>query len=148
MAQITFRQGQMPIAAPVAPDLFLYIGQTLQVIQQSDKSWKLRTGAYRYRIQGSQGLEDEDCLRWEYVGREKRENKYCRHHLHLQGAYTLGPRRTIPLSKVHIPTGWVTVEEIVRFLITELNVKPKEEAWEECLRESEELFSQWTSREI
>jgi hypothetical protein len=92
-------------------------------------------------------LEDEDCLRWEYVSRETRDTGHCRHHLHLQGEYTLGTRRTIPLAQVHIPTGWVTLEEIIRFLITDLGVKPKEQDWENSLRESEELFKQWTSRE-
>jgi hypothetical protein len=49
---------------------------------------------------------------------------------------------------VHIPTGWVTVEEIIRFLISDLGVKPKEQDWEKELRDSEELFKQWTSRDI
>ncbi len=148
-AQVAFRRGQASIAAPVfTNDLFLYIGQVLRVAQQRDGSWKLRTVQYRYRIQGSAGLEDEDCLRWEYVSREVRDTAHCRHHLHLQGEYTLGPRRTIPLAKVHIPTGWVTVEEIIRFLITELDVRPKEQGWEKLLRESEEAFKQWTARDI
>ena len=147
-AQITFRNGSTPIAAPVANDLFLYVGQNLRVARQQDKTWKLRTTGYRYRIQGSPGLEDEDCLRWEYVSRETRDAQHCRHHLHLQGEYELGPRRTIPLADVHIPTGWVMLEEIIRFLITDLGVRPKEEDWENPLRESEELFKQWTGRDI
>ncbi|MEP6644319.1 MAG: hypothetical protein ABJA69_07465, partial [Acidobacteriaceae bacterium] len=93
-------------------------------------------------------IEDEDCLRWEYVSREKRDTEHCRHHLHLQGEDTLGPRRTIPLAKVHIRTGWVTVEEIIRFLITEFYVNPKEENWDKQLRSSEDLFKQWTSRDL
>jgi hypothetical protein len=147
-AQVSFRQNSIPIAASVfANDLFLYIGQTLRVTQQADKTWKLRTVEYRYRIQGSPGLEDEDCLRWEYVAREIRDTGHCRHHLHLQGEYTLGPRRTIPLARVHLPTGWVTIEEVIRFLITELDVRPKEREWENLLRQSEESFKQWTGRD-
>lgn len=148
-AQITFRQGRIPIAASVfANDLFLYIGQFVRVTQQADRSWKLRTIEYRYRVQGTSGLNDEDCFRWEYVAREVRDTPHCRHHLHLQGDYTLGPRRTVPLAVVHLPTGWVTIEEIIRFLITELGVRPKEPRWEDLLRASEEQFKSWTAREI
>lgn len=114
--------------------------------QQPDRSWKLRTVEYRYRVQGTPDLNDEDCFRWEYVAREIRDSQHCRHHLHLQGDYTLGPWRTVPLARVHLPTGWVTVEEIIRFLITELGVPPKEPRWEDLLRESEEHFKTWTSR--
>ena len=124
------------------------MGQTLRVAKIADKQWKLRTVGYRYRIQGSAGIEDEDCLRWEYVAREMRDSAHCRHHLHLQGEYELGQRRTIPLAKVHIPTGWVTVEEIIRFLITELEVKPRDDKWERLLLESEEKFKEWTAREV
>jgi len=148
-AQISFRQGQISIAAPVfANDLYLYIGQNLRVTRQLDRTWKLRTVEYRYRVQGTPGLEDDDCLRWEYVAREIRDTKHCRHHFHLEGEYTLGPRRVIPLHEVHLPSGWVTIEEIIRFLITEVGVRPKDPRWETLLQESEEVFKRWTGRDI
>lgn len=143
-AQLSFRQGLTPIAAPVATDLFLYVGQTLRAARQSDKTWLLRTVSYRYRVQGTPDISDDDCLRWEYVAREIRDTGHCRHHLHLQGEYTLGPRRTIALERVHLPTGWVTVEEIIRFLVTELEVRPKDRNWDDLLQQSESLFRQWT----
>lgn len=148
-AQISFRLGRVPIAAPVfANDLFLYIGQVLRVKQQPDRTWTLRTVEYRYRVQGTADVNDEDCIRGEYVAREIRDTKHCRHHLHMQGEYTLGAGRTVPLARVHLPTGWVTIEEIIRFLITELDVRPKERDWEQLLRDSEEQFKRWTGRDI
>lgn len=149
-AQISFRENNEAIVAPLrnVNDLFLYIGQTLRVSQQPDKTWKLRTTEYRYRIQGTQDIKDDDCLRWEYVSREVRDNAYCRHHLHLQGDYELGDRRRVPLADVHIPTGWVTVEEIIRFMITDLKVPSKSGDWEKLLCDSEAQFRAWTSRDI
>jgi hypothetical protein len=148
-AELSFRKSEASICAPVlAPDLFLYIGQILRVTQQPDRSWRLRTVQYRYRIQGTDNPNDEECLRWEYVAREVRDAGHCRHHLHLQGEYTLGPRRSIGLADAHIPTGWVTIEEIIRFLITDLAVRPKEAQWEQLLRDSEEQFRSWTGRDV
>jgi hypothetical protein len=147
-AMLSFRQGDLPTAVPVfAKDVFLYVGQTLRVNQEPDKSWKLRTVQYRYRVQATQRMDDDDCFRWEYVAREIRPSQLCRHHLHLAGQYEMGPH-LIPLADVHIPTGWVTVEEIIRFLITEFRVGAKTEDWEAVLNDSESLFKQWTSREI
>jgi hypothetical protein len=54
----------------------------------------------------------------------------------------------LDFDKLHLSTGWVTVEEVVRFLITEIGVKPKRSDWNEILIESEELFKAWTGRTI
>ena len=46
-AQVTFRRNSLAITAPVAADLFLYVGQTLRVAKIADQRWKLRTVGYR-----------------------------------------------------------------------------------------------------
>jgi hypothetical protein len=51
-------------------------------------------------------------------------------------------------DKLHLPTGWVTIEEVIRFLIAEVGVKPKANNWDEELIKSEELFRKWTARNI
>jgi len=50
------------------------------------------------------------------------------------------------LDKLHLATGRVTVEEVIRFLIAEVGVKPKAANWDEELIKSEELFKKWTAR--
>lgn len=149
-ALISFRKNDLAVAAPIrhTDDFFLYIGQNLRVAQQADKTWRLRTTRYMYRIQATQDPQDDDCLRWEYVSREERNDGYCRHHLHMQGEYELGPKRRIHLADAHIPTGWVTIEEIIRFLITDLGVPSKSDDWEKLLLESEAKFREWTGRDI
>jgi len=42
----------------------------------------------------------------------------------------------------------VSVEEVIRFLITDLGVPPLIETWDEELRRSEEQFKVWTGREV
>jgi len=52
------------------------------------------------------------------------------------------------LDKLHLSTGWVTIEEVIRFLIAEMGVKPKTADWDAELIKSEELFKQWTARDV
>ena len=45
------------------------------------------------------------------------------------------------LNEIHLPTGWVTIEEVIGFAITELEVKPPcGSRWPSVLKISEEAF--------
>jgi hypothetical protein len=144
-AEITFRSGTEAIAAPLfGNDLFLWAGQELRVDPLQDGSWKLRTVRYTYRIQGP---DESNCLRWEYVSREIRDDLFCRHHLQAPFSYQLGGK-LLSFQNAHIPTGWVTIEEIIRCLIVDLGVRAKANNWDQILRESEEKFREWTARSI
>lgn len=64
----------------------------------------------------------------------------ARHHVQLP-AYLAAGTGQIDLDKVHLPTGWVTLEEVIRFLIAELGIEaPCGAAWPEVLSESERAF--------
>jgi hypothetical protein len=43
----------------------------------------------------------------------------------------------IPMGKVHVPTGWIPLPTVVRFLIEELDVEPLRPDWREVLEEAE-----------
>lgn len=147
-ASIDFRKNNEPIAAPLfKAGVFLCIGQTLEVEQQQDKTWKLRTTQYRYRIQASADPGDNLCLRWEYVSRKIRDKQFCRNHFQTPLMFNLGQQR-ISLEDVHLPTGWVTIEEIIRFLIMEVGVRSKQNDWDDDLQKSEKKFKEWTGREL
>jgi hypothetical protein len=47
--------------------------------------------------------------------------------------------RQVTLNDLHLPTGWVPVEEVLRFCIVDLGVRPLGRDWNEVLRESEQL---------
>lgn len=77
--------------------------------------------------------EVEPLFRWEF-GRQMPE-LYCRHHL--QGAVPLQiGRHTVSLNDLHLPTGYVRVEEILRFCVADLGVRPRSEEWDRVLRDS------------
>ena len=45
-------------------------------------------------------------------------------HLHLSGAVA-----GVDLTKAHLPTGHVTLQDVVRFVITEWGVRPRRDDW-------------------
>ncbi|MGI8964362.1 MAG: hypothetical protein ACR2GI_07655 [Thermomicrobiales bacterium] len=63
-------------------------------------------------------------------------------HLHVESALldNDGPFLPDTFSKLHIPTGQLPLESIVRFAIEELGVEPIPNDWSERLRVGEEAF--------
>lgn len=61
-------------------------------------------------------------------------------HLHAYGA-----RDTLTLHKLHLPTGRVAIEAIVRFLIADLDVAPRRADWSTLLDRHEAAFRQQRS---
>jgi hypothetical protein len=120
---------------------FLFINQSVKVTKEARRRYRLRTLTYSYRI--ADGPAREDWLfRWEYVNHDTEQGKslHPRHHCHLPVDH-----RCLT-TKTHIPTGWVLLEEVIRFLIHELDVDPLNENWDGILQESEEQFRVWTAR--
>jgi hypothetical protein len=87
-------------------------------------------------------------VRWEYNSREFRTSPFPRHHIQVQAKVESFAGGVLDLNKIHLPSGWITVEEVVRFLITELKVKPFSDDWDDLLQKSEEKFREWTRRSI
>jgi hypothetical protein len=61
-------------------------------------------------------------------------------HLHAHGA-----RDTLTLHKLHLPTGRVALEAVVRFLIGDLNVAPRRSDWRTVLDRAEAHFRETRS---
>jgi len=144
-AFLEFRQAGASVAVNVGKGYHLYLNQALKAKRQKKKEYRLKTLTYAYRIAEGPKLEEEWFWRWEYVSREHQDGLHPRNHCHLPlDLDCLG--QNLPLNKLHIPTGWVTIEEVIRFLIHELKVKPKSAEWDKHLRDSEEKFRLWTAR--
>ena len=121
--------------------LHLFLAQNVVVRREGkEKIWRLKTLQYGYRIQGGPSLDSERYFRFQHKAREIEDSFHPRHHLHLPVSMECGTTR-VNLSRVHIPTGWVPLEEVIRFLIEELGVKAKTRDWDSVLRKSEEKFS-------
>ncbi len=80
--------------------------------------------AYRYRVI----TRDQELLvhHWNPGGPEAKPFP----HLHLSAAAEVGNRA---LTRAHIPTGEVTLRDVVRLLVEELGVRPRRTDWRQVL---------------
>jgi hypothetical protein len=147
-AFLEFRLGQSSTAVLVGKGYHLFLSQALEAEKIKVGHYKLRTLAYAYRIGGGPNREDSWLIRWEYKASDDAFRFYHpRHHCHLPTELAFG-RRRLNLDRLHIASGWVTIEEVIRFLIHELEVKPQRHDWDARLRASEEQFRVWTERSV
>ena len=138
--QVTFRQGGRPVEAKLQTrfgPIGLYFGQVCDSVVDQDGLHTLRTIEYKYTL--TPAGADEPLLRWEYVKHLPPGAEWCRHHL--QGPVDLEiHRHSVPLDDLHLPTGYVTFEEVLRFCIVDLGVRPLHRDWSAILRQSYEQF--------
>jgi len=144
---VEFWQNGRPVCVRVGRGYHLYVGQTLEAIEETRSRYRLKTVAYAYRIAEGPSFDDRCLFRWEYNAREYKDSLAPRHHLHIPAQLRCSGNRILDTEELHIPTGWITVEEVIRFLIQELDVKPKSKNWDALLCRSEEKFREWTSRD-
>jgi hypothetical protein len=116
--------------------LALYLGQTCTTFQDAkDDPSRLQTISYKYTVRPEN--DEQPKFRWEYT--KEFAERYCRHHLQGPIVFPFG-KGELSLNDVHLPTGYVTVEEIVRFCIVDLEARPLSEDWHSHLEESYRLF--------
>jgi hypothetical protein len=117
--------------------LFLSIEQDL-LAERSGRGFRVRTERYGYRLAASDEGRAKSLIRWEYrrdIGRQRE----CRNHLHIAAAVPAGDGALL-VDKVHVPTGWVLIEDVLRFLIHDLEVTPRTQDWARMLSTSETKF--------
>ncbi len=128
----------LPQKLPGETDLSLVVKQFYYVIrvEEPDRGpWRVSTAEYNYN------LRDADnrvvlAFHWHPAERFK-----VRHpHLHLDQGARLGHE---DLHRTHIPTGRISIEEVIRFVITELRVEPLRGDWEKVLSEAESARQSW-----
>lgn len=95
--------------------------------------WRATTTLYEYRLLDHR-LEEQPVYHWQpgpdFAGLD---------HPHVHVSATLDvqidalSRRAIDLDKLHIPTGHVTLQDMIRMLITEFQVAPRRTDWRETL---------------
>ena len=138
---IGFRETGGPVAVPVKTKshgtLLLSMHQNVRAVAHKTLGFELQTTKYRYALASS--LEEEAPIRWEYDKFLEDGKRHCRNHL--QGTMTIRlGGGGISLKKSHLPTGWVLIEDVIRFLIVDLGVKAKESGWHDVLEESRKAF--------
>ena len=127
--------------------------QNLEVVRTEDgKRWQLKTREYRYAIYDSDDELAEARMRWDYVSQVPLGKRWCKHHF--QMGRVAGKAVSVPfnggqldLNRLHTPTGFVLIEYVLRFLLTDMGVAPASPAWESVLDSSQEkFFKQFSGR--
>ena len=122
--------------------LQFYFRQELHAVYEKEDGFRLSTRRYWYHLYKGDAIDA--FMRWEYVDRKlEPEARYPRHHLHVHDiVLPVGDSGAgIDLKKAHLPTGWVTIEEVLRFLINELGVTPPcGDRWNDEILDGERRF--------
>ena len=98
----------------------------------------LHTISYRYTLAARN--QAEPFVRWEYVKSPPRDARWCRHHLQGPIQLDVAEHHSLALDGLHLPTGFVTIEEVLRFCIVDLGVRPLSRDWHDVLTRSYERF--------
>jgi hypothetical protein len=138
--QIAFRDAGRPATASLRTSfgpMTLYVGQVCESVP-SGKRHRLITVAYTYTLTPED--DPEPLFRWEYVRRRPDPGAlWCRHHLQGPVPLRIGGHE-VSLNDLHLPTGYVTLEEVLRFCIVDLGVTPLSGGWDATLEESYRRF--------
>lgn len=123
--------------------LGLAVALRYQVVpsERSDNGWKIRTTKYIYEIADERG----DSL-FEFHWHPDGSSRVTTPHLHIRPSLKVAVEVQDLYRKVtksHIPTGRVALEQVVRFLIAELDIVPLRDDWEKVLQATEDRFKDW-----
>lgn len=135
------RGGGIATSVPLATqfgELYLVLNQDLEAVREQKRRFRLRTKAYRYRLVDNAEPSAEAIVRWEYVADAPRD-AWCRHHVQARGAVPAG-EGALNLDRAHIPTGWVLIEDVLRFVFHDLHVEARTANWPTMLEESRQRF--------
>lgn len=132
-----------PESLPLVDGGFLYLYQRL-VLRRKEKF--LTTAEYRYTYETSQ-TRDDWIFRYEYLREPGDDYPYPLAHAHFNGTpekYAGG--KSFPA--LHLPTGRVTVEDVLRHLVVEHEIGPISDSWEQTLKETKESFEEIQRKRI
>lgn len=103
-----------------------------QLVEATDPigSWTARPTAYYYALED---LDGREVLAYHW--HPEAQGQIAFPHLHLgAGAAPQG----FDLVRVHLPTGQISLEAVLRLAITDFGVHPRRPDWDEILRQSQE----------
>lgn len=133
----------VPLSTREHGTIYLYMAQELRTFAENGQQ-RLRTVAYWYKLYTEASLLDDDAVvRWEYAQAPPGSAGPCRHHMQFGKMVPNLPFGSgeFHFTRLHLPTGWVTMEEVFRFVVHEFGVQPPcGESWSKILRESEDAF--------
>lgn len=122
------------LRTPLAPELYFSAVQDFSLVFDAElNQWRVRTHAYAYWVH-TLPQERYGLLNWHWHPPER-----ARPHFHLSAQI----RDFGDIRDFHIPSGRVSFEEVVRFLIEDLRVRPQRDDWSAVLDRVESRFKKF-----
>lgn len=117
-------------------NLGLHFSQRYDFFQDSagDQLWKIQTRGYIYTVYDCQN--DAPCEIVAYHWHP--QSPITTPHVHFKSG-------GVHIGRAHLPTGRISIESVVEFLIRDLGVKPKRQDWEDIVTRNRDLFEQYRS---
>jgi hypothetical protein len=100
--------------------------------------WTVGTTEYIYEVT-DESDEPIATFHWHPAAAQAGDEEHWP-HIHAYGA-----REILTLHKLHLPTGRISLEAVVRFLIVDLDVVPRRNDWSDILDRHEAQFRQLCS---
>lgn len=122
---LTLSDDPVQLASTSGPSaLLLSVVHQYEAVRQ-DRAWRVSSRAYYYRIDARNGGE---LLSWHWHP----SGRFKQPHLHVAAL----DRRQ------HLPTGRVSLEAILRLLLTEFDVRSRQPNWDSVLAASQAKFEE------
>ena len=121
--------------------LFLFATQTFHFERRESlrTDWKCATDQYIYNVRSEPDVNpDSQLIEWHWHPEVRAE---C--HAHVNGTLPGG----FHLGGTHLPTGRVSFEQVLIYLIDELEVAPRLDDWRPILDQNHALHAQYRSWE-
>jgi hypothetical protein len=114
------------------PPIQLTLTHSYYVVPEQGRRgpWRVRTAGWIYKIADAEG-----SLVLAFHWHPERSGRATWPHLHAHGSH-----RSFDLDRLHSPTGRVSIEAVVRFLIEDLNVITRKDDWRAILDAHERQF--------
>jgi hypothetical protein len=112
--------------------LSLSVQQQYQIVRHDDPDrgpWKVATRGYMYELANANGQELL-AYHWHPLG----QSRWRGPHLHVSEGRMAG---------FHLPSGRVSLEELLRLLLAEVGVRPLRPDWQAVLDETEDAFRRY-----
>jgi len=114
-------------------DLSFYFEQTFHPVEDESGYFKVRTDAYIYRVDRSvDGDGHEEVVSYHWHPQTTDAILFPHLHIHI----TSDPH----VNRIHFPTGRMSLERLLLFMIRDYGVKPRREDWSFVLLKNLEDF--------
>jgi hypothetical protein len=92
--------------------------------------WRVSTAGWIYKL-----ADSRDELVAAFHWHPESSGRVTRPHVHVHGHHD-----AVDLHRLHLPTGRVSIESVIRFAIEDLDVVPRRSDWASVLDRHEEVF--------